>query len=80
MIVSYFDEKYYYVSFRNLKEHMRTGKAQLLHALKDESGDLCDILKISVQYGIAYHHSGMIFINIYLTCKIMKVGHKDFAL
>ncbi|XP_057669741.1 helicase POLQ-like isoform X1 [Diorhabda carinulata] len=43
----------------DLKKHKKEEKQQLLHALKDESGKLCDILSISVQYGIAYHHSGL---------------------
>ncbi|KAJ8984879.1 hypothetical protein NQ317_002719 [Molorchus minor] len=44
-----------------LKNHKKAEKEQILHALKDEAGDLCNILKVSVQYGIAYHHSGKEF-------------------
>ncbi|KAJ8931770.1 hypothetical protein NQ314_015302 [Rhamnusium bicolor] len=42
-----------------LKNYKSTEKKQLIHALKDEAGDLCHTLKVSVQYGIAYHHSGL---------------------
>nr|CAH7726866.1 unnamed protein product [Callosobruchus chinensis] len=42
-----------------LKNHKKEEKEQLIHALKDEGGELCDILRVSVQYGIAYHHSAL---------------------
>ncbi|CAG9822832.1 unnamed protein product [Phaedon cochleariae] len=42
-----------------LKNYKMAEKEQLLHALKDEGGELCEILRVSVQYGIAYHHSGL---------------------
>lgn len=45
---------------------MKVEKEQLLHALRDESGDLCDILQMSVQYGVAYHHSGTHIFHYFL--------------
>ncbi|CAH0552619.1 unnamed protein product [Brassicogethes aeneus] len=42
-----------------IKEHRKVEKGQILHALKDESGELCGILNISINFGIAYHHSGL---------------------
>ncbi|CAH1114212.1 unnamed protein product [Psylliodes chrysocephalus] len=47
------------ISKPELKNYKNTEKEQLLHALKDESGKLCDILNNSIKYGIAYHHSGL---------------------
>lgn len=34
-------------------------KDQIRNLLKDVSGEICNILNISIQLGIAYHHSGL---------------------
>ncbi|KAJ8958309.1 hypothetical protein NQ318_017455 [Aromia moschata] len=47
------------IYFRELKNYKSAEKEQIIHALKDEAGDICDVLRVSVQYGIAYHHSGL---------------------
>ncbi|XP_066141464.1 helicase POLQ-like [Euwallacea fornicatus] len=43
----------------HLKLHKKAEKDQLLHALESEAGELCHILRLSVPFGIAYHHSGL---------------------
>lgn len=41
-----------------MKDYKKAEKSALLEALKNETQSLCRILKISVQFGVAYHHSG----------------------
>lgn len=51
-----------YVSsyFRSkIKEYKKEEKEQLKKALKEESeNSLCRVLRVSIQFGVAYHHSG----------------------
>ncbi|KAF5286180.1 hypothetical protein FQR65_LT12938 [Abscondita terminalis] len=43
----------------NLKEFKCNEKKQLLKALNNDVGTICNILKTSIPFGIAYHHSGL---------------------
>lgn len=47
----------------NVKEYRKEERQQLKLALKDESGSLCEILSVSIEYGVAYHHSGEQTVN-----------------
>ncbi|KAK4883652.1 hypothetical protein RN001_006971 [Aquatica leii] len=43
----------------DLKCHKLNDKMQLLTALRNDAGTICDILKECVPLGVAYHHSGL---------------------
>ncbi|KAI4458912.1 putative dna polymerase theta [Holotrichia oblita] len=43
----------------SLKDVKINEKADLKKALEEETGNLCNILKVSLQFGVAYHHSGL---------------------
>ena len=45
--------------FRKLLDHKKEEKEQIKYALRDEGGALCKIFSVSIQLGIAYHHSGI---------------------
>ena len=44
----------------DLKKHKREQKLKLFQELKEENGNnICPVLRQSLQFGIAYHHSGL---------------------
>ncbi|XP_063926128.1 helicase POLQ-like isoform X2 [Zophobas morio] len=44
---------------KKLLDHKKEEKEQIKYALRDEGGALCKIFSVSIQLGIAYHHSGL---------------------
>lgn len=45
--------------FRELKNYRKIEKDQIRSLLKEAGNEICNVLNISIQFGIAYHHSGL---------------------
>lgn len=57
----------------SLKNHKKNEKEQLKVALNNESGSLCKILNMSLDYGVAYHHSGIFEYTYLYSCSAFSI-------
>lgn len=68
------------VLYCSIREHRKDERQQLKTTLKDESGSLCGILQVSLEYGVAYHHSGKRFPlpdDLILFCSIRGLTNEE---